>query len=63
MRPGDPVKLAEAMVQLASDPAPPMRFAAGAMAVTLWDAKLATLHAELDKWRALGLATDFPAGN
>ena len=61
-QPGDPVKLAEAMVQLANDPAPPMRFAAGAMAVTLWDAKLVTLHAELDKWRALGLATDFPEG-
>jgi hypothetical protein len=29
------------------------------MAVTLWDAKLVMLHAELDKWRALGLATDF----
>ena len=47
------------MVRLANDPAPPMRFAAGGMAVTLWDAKLATLHAELDKWRELGLATDF----
>jgi NAD(P)-dependent dehydrogenase (short-subunit alcohol dehydrogenase family) len=58
-QPGDPVKLAEAMVQLANDAAPPMRFAAGAMAVTLWDAKLQTLHAELDKWRQLGSATDF----
>ena len=58
-QPGDPVKLAEAMVRLANDPAPPMRFAAGAMAVTLWNAKLETLQVELDKWRALGLATDF----
>jgi len=48
------------MVQLANDTAPPMRFAAGAMAVSLWDAKLETLQAELDKWRQLGLATDFP---
>jgi hypothetical protein len=47
------------MVRLANDAAPPMRFAAGGMAVTLWDAKLKTLQAELDKWRALGLATDF----
>jgi hypothetical protein len=38
-----------------------MRFAAGAMAVSLWDAKLGTLHAELEKWRALGLATDYAA--
>ena len=29
------------------------------MAVTLRDAKLETLHAELDPWRQLGLATDF----
>jgi NAD(P)-dependent dehydrogenase (short-subunit alcohol dehydrogenase family) len=61
-QPGDPVKLAEAMVQLANEASPPMRFAAGAMAVTLWDAKLAKLQAELDRWRALGLATDFQAG-
>ena len=62
-QPGDPVKLAEAMVHLANEAAPPMRFAAGAMAVTLWDAKLAALRAELDKWRALGVATDFPGGD
>ena len=59
---GDPVRLAEAVVTLSRESAPPMRFAAGAMAVTLWDAKLAALHAELDKWRALGVATDFPVG-
>jgi len=61
-QPGDPVKLADAIVQIAGDPAPPLRFAAGAMAVALWDARLGTLRAELDRWRALGLATDFPAG-
>ena len=61
-QPGDPVKLADAMVVLANDPAPPMRFTAGAMAVNMWTDKLATMQAELDKWRATGLATDFPAG-
>ena len=61
-QPGDPVKLADAMVQLASDAAPPMRFTAGALAVNLWDAKLGTMRAELDKWRALAVATDFPSG-
>jgi len=60
-QPGDPARLAEAMLALANEATPPMRFAAGAMAVALWDAKLATLQAELDKWRALGAATDFPA--
>jgi NAD(P)-dependent dehydrogenase (short-subunit alcohol dehydrogenase family) len=59
-QPGDPARLAEALLQLADDAAPPLRFAAGATAVALWDAKLSALKAELDKWRALGEATDFP---
>jgi NAD(P)-dependent dehydrogenase (short-subunit alcohol dehydrogenase family) len=61
-QPGDPVKLAEAMVTLANAAAPPLRFTAGAMAVNGLDAKLAAMKAELDAWRELGLATDFPAG-
>ena len=61
-QPGDPVRLAEAIVALSNEVAPPMRFAAGAMAVAAMDAKVASLKAELDRWRALGVATDFPAG-
>ena len=59
---GDPVRLAEAIVTLANEAAPPMRFAAGAMAVGAMDAKTASLKTELERWRALGIATDFPAG-
>ena len=59
---GDPVKLAEALVQLAGEDRPPLRFTAGAMAVNGLDAKLAAMKAELDRWRDLGLATDFPEG-
>jgi len=58
---GDPVRLAEALVTLASEAAPPMRFAAGAMAVGAMDAKAASMKSELERWRALGLATDYPA--
>ena len=58
---GDPAALAEALVKLASEAAPPLRFTAGAIAVEGLDAKLATMQAELDRWRALGLATDFAA--
>ena len=58
---GDPVRLAEAIVTLSKEAAPPMRFAAGAMAVSATDAKAASLKAELDRWRELGLGTDFPA--
>ena len=59
---GDPVLLAEAMVTLANAAKPPLRFTAGAMAVNGLDAKLAGMKAELDLWRELGIATDFPAG-
>ena len=59
---GDPIRLAEAIVTLASEAAPPMRFAAGAMAVGAMDAKTASMKAELERWRALGIATDYPAG-
>jgi NAD(P)-dependent dehydrogenase (short-subunit alcohol dehydrogenase family) len=61
-QPGDPVLLAEAMVRIANDAQPPLRFAAGKFAVDGLAAKLAGMQAELDKWRALGLATDFPEG-
>ena len=59
---GDPVLLAEAMVKLANAAKPPLRFTAGAMAVNGLDAKLAAMKAELDAWRELGIATDFPVG-
>ena len=61
-QPGDPELLAQALVTLANAARPPLRFTAGAMAVNGLDAKLAAMKAELDAWRALGLATDFPEG-
>ena len=61
-QPGDPVLLAEAMVRLAAEARPPLRFTAGAMAVNAMDAKLAAMKAELDRWRDLALATDYPQG-
>ena len=55
------MRLAEAIVTLSREASPPMRFAAGAMAVAAFDAKLVAMKTELDRWRDLGLATDFPA--
>jgi hypothetical protein len=57
-QPGDPAKLAQALVDLANEAAPPMRFIAGSVAVNAADAKLAGMQAELDRWRALSVATD-----
>jgi hypothetical protein len=57
-QPGDPAKLAEAMVQLANEAVPPLRFVAGSIAVDAADAKLASTRAELDHWRLLSVGTD-----
>jgi NAD(P)-dependent dehydrogenase (short-subunit alcohol dehydrogenase family) len=57
-QPGDPAKLAEAMVRLAREAKPPMRFIAGSVAVEAADAKFAGMRAELDHWRQLSLSTD-----
>jgi len=60
-QPGDPVRLADAIVQLASEPNPPMRFAAGSIACDSIAAKLAGMQAELAHWRELGVKTDYAA--
>jgi NAD(P)-dependent dehydrogenase (short-subunit alcohol dehydrogenase family) len=57
---GDPAKLAAALVELAARAEPPLRFAAGADAVELFETKARTLLAQADAHRALsvGLAHD-----
>ena len=57
-QPGDPVKLAEAVVHLASEPEPPMRFVAGSIAFDSIGAKLAGMQSELARWRSLSVGTD-----
>jgi NAD(P)-dependent dehydrogenase (short-subunit alcohol dehydrogenase family) len=58
-QPGDPEKLADAIVRLASEAQPPMRFVAGSIAVDAADAKLAAMQSEFDVWRPLGVSTDY----
>jgi NAD(P)-dependent dehydrogenase (short-subunit alcohol dehydrogenase family) len=60
-QPGDPVKLAQAVLVLADTEHPPLRFAAGAMAFGRIDEKLAAMRKELEKWQALTLSADFAA--
>ncbi|HWS67767.1 MAG TPA: oxidoreductase [Steroidobacteraceae bacterium] len=57
-QPGDPAKLAGAIVHLASEAKPPMRFLAGSIAADAADAKLAVMRAELGSWRQLSVSTD-----
>jgi NAD(P)-dependent dehydrogenase (short-subunit alcohol dehydrogenase family) len=58
LQPGDPAKLADAIVQLANQPQPPMRFLAGTLAVQAAEEKLAGMRAEIDHWRQLSVGTD-----
>jgi NAD(P)-dependent dehydrogenase (short-subunit alcohol dehydrogenase family) len=57
---GDPAKLADALVQLVALDDPPLRFAAGADAVQLFESKARTLLDQADAHRGLstGLAHD-----
>jgi NAD(P)-dependent dehydrogenase (short-subunit alcohol dehydrogenase family) len=57
-QPGDPAKLATAVVRLAGEPAPPMRFVAGSIAFDSIKAKLVDMQAELEHWQPLSVGTD-----
>jgi NAD(P)-dependent dehydrogenase (short-subunit alcohol dehydrogenase family) len=50
---GDPAKLANALVQLASQDEPPLRFAAGADAVEVVEQKAKHMLAQVDAYRDL----------
>jgi NAD(P)-dependent dehydrogenase (short-subunit alcohol dehydrogenase family) len=55
----DPRKLARAIVTLANSDEPPLRFTAGADAVTWFEEQLAKKRAELDRWRTLSSSLAF----
>lgn len=57
-QPGDPARLAAALLQLAAHPKPPLRFAAGSDAVSVVNAKIDALRTELEAWQSLSVTTD-----
>src|SRR6266496_3995822 len=61
-QPGDPAKLAQALLTIADEEPPPRRFIAGADAITLAEQKVAALQAQIDAFRDLStaLALDEP---
>jgi NAD(P)-dependent dehydrogenase (short-subunit alcohol dehydrogenase family) len=59
-QPGDPTRLANAIVQLARESKPPMRFIGGQFALDIMDKKLAGVRENVEAWRAASAATDFP---
>ncbi len=50
---GDPAKLADALIQLATEDEPPQRFAAGADAIATFEQKANDLHTQANAHRAL----------
>lgn len=58
-QPGDPALAAQAILQLASMPQPPLRLALGSDAVAAIEAADGRRLEELQRWRALSASTDF----
>ncbi|GLO47579.1 oxidoreductase [Pseudomonas putida] len=60
-QPGNPAKLAEALLAVAHAANPPLRLALGSDAVARIEAKNSAVEQELAQWRDLSLSTDFAA--
>ena len=58
-QPGDPAKLAKAILVLADTEHAPLRYAAGSDALRRIEDKLAARRNEVEQWRALTLSTDY----
>ncbi len=61
-QPGDPARLAKAMITLVNAPNPPLRMPFGSDTVAALERKNAQVLEELAAWRELAISTDFPAG-
>lgn len=59
---GDPVRAAEAMIRITEVEHPPRHLVLGAVAIEGATNKLKATLAEIEAWREVGLATDFPKG-
>ena len=54
---GDPVKAAEAMIQVVNSGTPPLRLVLGADAVAMIHSKLTAMRTELEAWKAVAMNT------
>ncbi|NLS00116.1 SDR family NAD(P)-dependent oxidoreductase [Rhizobium sp. P38BS-XIX] len=59
-QPGDPDRLAKALLKVVDAANPPLRMPFGSDTVAAIEAKNAFVAAELDTWRELAMSTDFP---
>lgn len=57
---GDPVRAAEAIIQAAEAPNPPLRLALGADALTVMREKVSNMMQDWKTWEAVSIGADFP---
>ena len=58
-QPGDPAKLAQALITIANQNPPPRRFLAGADAIATAEQKIADLQADIESNRQLSTSLSF----
>ena len=61
-QPGDPKRLAQAVLAVVASPTPPLRLPLGTDTLQVIADKTAFVTAETAAWRELSASTDFPAG-
>jgi hypothetical protein len=57
-QPGDPVKAANAIIDVVESPQPPLRLQLGRDTIAAVEAKIAHVQSEMDQWRAVAESTD-----
>lgn len=58
-QPGDPVKAAAAMIQIAAEPNPPLHLLLGPDAFGMAENKIKALQTDMDQWKAMSMSTNF----
>jgi len=58
-QPGDPARMAKALLKIVDDSNPPLRMPFGSDTVATIEAKNAFVAGELNNWRTLAMSTDF----
>ncbi|MFD1604055.1 oxidoreductase [Flavobacterium artemisiae] len=58
-QPGDPVKLAEALIKVSEDQNPPLHLFLGEDAFNMANQKIASVQSELGKWKEVSVGTNF----
>ncbi|HBR1111773.1 TPA: SDR family NAD(P)-dependent oxidoreductase [Klebsiella pneumoniae] len=58
-QPGDPDKLAEAIVKLVNAKEAPIRLGLGSDTIAVTEAKMKSVAVEMEKWKSVSLSTDF----